>query len=532
MKSHLFIFIILVLSVRTASALSAALSPTPPMGWNTWNYFVCENINEVNIRAQADALVSTGMRDLGYRYVNLDDCWQTKRDRAGVIQADPLKFPSGIKALGAYIHARGLKFGLYTDRGLLTCQKRPGSYDHDVQDAKTYAAWGVDFLKEDNCFLPSPRPTAYSSYERMSKAIAKTGRPILLSLCNWGEENSWNWGEKFASMWRTHTDMSDNWASLLESFDANLDHASKQHPGAWNDPDLLQIGNSGMSMTEYQSQMSLWAISAAPLIAGNDLTQMTPATLAILSNPDVIAVDQDPAGKQGTLIDDDGHGLQVYSKVLAGSGARAVAILNRSELTVRAVLNFSMLGLNDRVLVRDLWARRSLGTIDKSLVIDSIAPHETKMFRINGENLSLPAGTLSVSQLNFEFQAIGWGKILKRDQSIDRHPITLNSKKYSSGLAAHADSELVLALDRSKCSRFSSDVGVDDEVGKRGTVVFQVWGDKTKLFESPVMKAGDAHEKISVSILGFAKLRLVALGTDDGIRHDHADWADAKIQCR
>ncbi len=521
------------LAVPSRSLASQAADVlTPPMGWTSWNHFACRSISETNMKAQAEAMVASGMRDLGYRYINIDDCWQSSRSANGIIQADPQKFPSGMKALADFMHARGLKLGLYTDRGLKTCEHRPGSFGHEDQDAKTYAAWGIDYLKEDNCFLPTPKPPAIQSYEKMFSALKAAGRPIVLSLCNWGEENVWNWGAKFGNLWRTNGDIRDEWASLLTNFDLNLRHASKAHPGGWNDPDGLEIGNGGMTAVEYQTQMNLWALSAAPLMAGNDLTKMDAKTLELLTNRDVIAVDQDLAGRQGTLVEDAGRGLEIYSKPLSEPGARAVVVLNRSSSPRSGSVRFSTLGLEDSASVRDLWSKQTAVVLDRLIAIKSLAPHASQMFRVEGQTKQLPAGFLYLSDLGFESQSIGWGRGLKRDRSIDGHALSLNGKTYTKGLAAHADSELLLQLDRSQCLRFSGEVGVDDEVKGQGRVVFQVWGDDQKLFETATMRAGDNRQVVSINIAGIARLRLVALATGSEIRLGHADWADAKIECK
>jgi len=238
------------------------------MGWNSWNKFACD-VSEQLIREIADAMVSSGLKAAGYQYVNIDDCWQVSRDAQGNIVADPARFPSGIKALADYVHSKGLKLGLYTDAGRLTCQKRPGSFDHELQDAKTYASWGVDYVKVDWCYSEGLDPEV--QYAKVRDALAQAGRPIVFSICNWGVKAPWRWGPKTGNLWRTTGDISDKYDSMsLIGFSQNgLEKFAG--PGHWNDPDMLEVGNGGMDRDEYRTHMALWALLAAPLLAGNDL---------------------------------------------------------------------------------------------------------------------------------------------------------------------------------------------------------------------------------------------------------------------
>jgi len=354
----------------TLPALDDGLAKTPPMGWNSWNKFAC-NINEDAVRRVADAMVASGMKDAGYQYIVIDDCWQVARDAAGNIQADPKKFPSGIKALADYVHSKGLKFGIYSDAGRKTCGGRPGSRGYEFQDARTYASWGVDYLKYDWCSTEGQ--TTQESYTLMRDALKLAGRPIVFSLCEWGTSKPWTWAASVGHMWRTTTDILDKWegkgkdygAGALTIADMNSELADYAGPGHWNDPDMLEVGNGGMTDTEYRSHFSLWCIMAAPLIAGNDLANMTPATREILTNREVIAVDQDPLGKQGKRIrhtDDE----DVYVKPLQGGGI-AVLLLNRSKDQRNISVNWQELGLAaDQALNgRDLWAHKDLGKLTK-----------------------------------------------------------------------------------------------------------------------------------------------------------------------
>jgi alpha-galactosidase len=334
------------------------LARTPPMGWNSWNHFAC-NVNEQTIRETADAMVATGMRDAGYRYVVIDDCWQVARDANGVLVADPQRFPHGIKALADYIHSKGLLFGIYTDAGTNTCQGRPGTLGHEDQDARTFAAWGVDYVKEDWCHAQNlDAPTQYAKFR---DALARTGRPIVLSICEWGSNQPWDWAPRVGNLWRTTDDIEDTWSSMLDNLDQSAQHATAAGPGTWNDPDMLEVGNGGMTDEEYRAHFSLWAIMAAPLIAGNDLRQMSATTIATLTNREVIAVDQDSLGAQGILVWERPPELQVWAKPLH-DGSRAIALLNRSSAPARITAYFSRAGLrSDSAQVRDLWSHQDLG---------------------------------------------------------------------------------------------------------------------------------------------------------------------------
>jgi alpha-galactosidase len=340
---------------------SSQLAQTPPMGWNSWNKFAC-NVSEQLIRETADAMVSTGMKAAGYQYVNIDDCWQVSRDAQGTIVADPKRFPSGIKALADYVHSKGLKLGVYTDAGRLTCQKRPGSYEHEVQDAKTYASWGVDYVKIDWCHAEGLDPEV--QYATFRDALAQAGRPIVFSICNWGVKAPWTWGPATGNLWRTTGDINDTYdrMSVIGFSQNGLEKFAG--PGHWNDPDMLEVGNGGMKRDEYRTHMALWALLAAPLLAGNDLRSMTPETKEMLTNPEVLAVDQDAKGVQGHRVWDEGP-LEIWIKPLA-NGNHAVGLFNRGESSLKIALDFKMLGGASSLKLRDLWEHKDLGEVQGS----------------------------------------------------------------------------------------------------------------------------------------------------------------------
>ncbi len=353
------------------------LAITPPMGWNSWNKFQCV-VSDKLIREIADAMVTNGMKDAGYQYVNIDDCWELPNREDGHLKADPSAFPEGIKGLADFIHSKGLKLGLYSDRGNATCQGKAGSYGYETVDAKDFADWGVDYLKYDNCNPPFFSNQA-RDYKKMRDALTAAGRPIVFSICAWG---FLNWMPETGNLWRTGGDIHDDWGSMIGAFDNNEQVASYARPGAWNDPDMLEIGNGGMTDTEYRTHFSLWAIMAAPLIAGNDLRTMSPQTADILLNREVIAVDQDPWGLQGVRVADDGQGSNVYSKVLEGPNSRAVALLNRSTGTSSITAKWSDLGLPPGpASVRDLWNHQDLGIFNDSYTV-SVPPHGTVLLKV------------------------------------------------------------------------------------------------------------------------------------------------------
>ena len=342
------------------------LALKPPMGWNSWNKFNC-NINEALVQKMADAMVASGMKDVGYEYIVIDDCWHGVRDADGFIQPDLQRFPSGMKAVADYVHSKGLKFGLYSDAGRKTCGGRPGSQGYEYQDALQYARWGVDYLKYDWCNTGTRN--AEEAYTLMADALRATGRDIVFSLCEWGNQKPWLWAKTVGNLWRTTGDIYDKWEGkrtyslgVMNIVDINEPLWPYAGPGHWNDPDMLEVGNGGMTDTEYRSHFSLWAIMAAPLIAGNDLSTMDEATKRILLNREVIAINQDPLGVQGRRVSKDGD-KEVWAKPLAGGG-RAVLLLNRGTQPVQIAVEWTQLDYpaDLQAEVRDLWKHQNLGS--------------------------------------------------------------------------------------------------------------------------------------------------------------------------
>ena len=334
------------------------LAKTPPMGWNSWNRFH-GRVDNAAVRGIADAMASNGMKEAGYLYVNIDDTWQGERDAQGIIHPNR-KFPD-MKALADYVHSKGLKLGIYSSPGPNTCAGYEGSYGHEDQDARTYAAWGIDYLKYDWCGARNlyTDEEMQAVYQKMGDALRAAGRPIVFSLCQYGRADVWKWGpEVGGNLWRTTGDISDRWDSMSRIGFGQNDLAPWAGPGHWNDPDMLEIGNGGMTDAEYRTHMSMWSILAAPLLAGNDLRSMSEATKEILTNPEVIAIDQDHKGVQGVRVRKDGD-IEVWKRPLADGAA--IALVNRGADTASISVRWAELGITaEAPTVRDVWAHKDI----------------------------------------------------------------------------------------------------------------------------------------------------------------------------
>ena len=351
--------VLFVLAANPSWAQEQNAAPTPPMGWNSWNHFA-ERVDDRGVRAAADALVASGMKDAGYVYVNIDDTWEAGRDAQGIIQPNS-KFPD-MKALADYVHSKGLKIGIYSSPAAKTCAGYEGSLGHEERDAQSYAQWGIDYLKYDWCQSSGTREEMIAAYTKMRDALKKAGRPMVLSLCEYGWNKVWEWGPSVGgNLWRTTGDISDQYRVMADIGFSQNGLEKFAGPGHWNDPDMLEVGNGGMNEDEYRTHMSLWAILAAPLIAGNDLTRMTPFTVELLTNREVIAVDQDPLGKQGYRIAQEGP-FEIWMKPLA-DGSKAVGLFNRQRSTEQVTVKLSQLGIDRQASVRDLWLKKDLGSV-------------------------------------------------------------------------------------------------------------------------------------------------------------------------
>ncbi|MET8765053.1 ricin-type beta-trefoil lectin domain protein [Lentzea sp. NPDC004782] len=390
-----------VLTAPPAHALGNGLARTPQMGWNDWNAYGC-NVSDSLVRATAAAMHNNGMQAAGYQYVNIDDCWMThNRDSNGNLVPDPAKFPNGIKALADHVHSLGLKLGIYEDAGTATCAGYPGSLNHERQDANLFASWGIDYLKYDNC--NNQGVNAQSRYTAMRDALAATGRQILYSLCNWGQDSVWTWGANVGNSWRTTGDIAPNYNSMLNIFHANVGLTSYAGPGGWNDPDMLEIGN-GMSATEDRTQFSLWAQMAAPLIAGNNIPNASATTISILTNTRVIAVNQDPLGRQGRMVSSSG-GRDVLAKPLA-NGDVSVVLFNEGSSAATISTTAAAIGKTGaaRYTLTDLWSGATSTTT--GTISASVPAHGVVMYRVAG------GSTGGGDPVTGPVRAVGAGKCL------------------------------------------------------------------------------------------------------------------------
>nr|WP_235213173.1 NPCBM/NEW2 domain-containing protein [Amycolatopsis sp. MJM2582] len=368
-----------LVTAPTAEALPDGLAPTPPMGFNNWNTTGCD-VDEKLIRDTADIFVSKGLKAAGYEYVNVDDCWaEPLRDADGKLEAHRTRFPSGIKALADYVHSKGLKFGIYTSAGTVTCAKTmPGGLDHEEVDARTFADWGVDYLKYDNCNNQG-RP-ALERYTKMRDALKRTGRPIVFSICEWGENKPWQWGADVGHLWRTTGDIKDNWSRMLQLMKQNAPLDAYAGPGRWNDPDMLEVGNGGMTTAEYKTHFALWAMMAAPLLIGADLRKVSAEHFDILRNDEIIAVDQDRKGVQAKVLSTV-DGKWVFAKPLA-NGDVAVALFNENSANATISTSAREIGLPSAAgyTLRDLWRHENLQTAGRISAV--VGPHETVIYRV------------------------------------------------------------------------------------------------------------------------------------------------------
>lgn len=393
--------IVLTLVVGLVALVGSAqkfenLAQTPPMGWNSWNKFAC-NVSEKLIRETADAMAANGMAEAGYEYIVIDDCWQVGRDSMGFIIADPERFPSGIKALADYIHAKGLKFGIYSCAGTKTCGGRPGGRGHEFQDAYMYAKWGVDYLKYDWCFTDGQ--TTKESYTLMSQKLKEAGRPIVFSLCEWGNSKPWEWAKEVGHLWRTTGDIYDcfdctfnhgTWTAFGAMKILDMQNGLREYagPGHWNDPDMMEVGVGRLTLCENRAHFSMWCMLAAPLITGNDLRNMAKETLDVLTNADAIAVNQDALGIQGLRYEVK-DSLETWFKPLS-NGQWALCFLNRSKDARAINFDFTKNIVDDafakRTLdatkqeykMKDLWTKKEMGTTKKAIVAQ-VPSHDVLM---------------------------------------------------------------------------------------------------------------------------------------------------------
>ena len=546
MTSLKYIAALLALLPLPTLALTNNLALTPPMGWNDWNSYGC-GISEFIVTNNAGVMAANGMKAAGYQYVDVDDGWASSRDFNGVIQAYSIssKFPDGIPWLRDYVHGLGLKLGIYTDHGTNTCSscisgetppKDPGSYGYEYVDAMTYGSWRVDYLKEDNCNVPASA-NAQVDYGKMSAGLMLSGQPILFCLCGGngtsGSKAYQSWSPSTGNYWRTTGDIGSTFASMISHIDPNSTTAFAAGPGRWNDPDMLEIGNGEFktNLVGAQTHFSMWCEMAAPLIAGDNIVSMSAQSLAILTNSEAIAVDQDPAGEQGVLVGGVKDSAEVWSKPLGYDfTTRAVALLNRSTTTPAIITcNFTNLAFQPgtTATVSDLWGHTNVGTFTNSFTA-TVPPYATMLLKIVGTPIAPPAaGTNYLSDTQPIYAYTGSGTIVP-DKSIGGNTITLGGIQYSHGIGVNSYSGVEYNLG-GVCSRFQATIGIDDEVGNNGTVIFQVFADGTKIYDSGVITGSSASRAIDLDVTGVRRLTLGVGSDDDGTSNDHADWANALV---
>ncbi|MCA8975740.1 MAG: NPCBM/NEW2 domain-containing protein [Planctomycetes bacterium] len=543
---------VVVLAVGTLAAQErSGLAPTPPMGWNSWNAFE-KDIDEQKIEAIADAMVDSGMRDAGYRYLVLDDAWMAaERDADGRLMADPRKFPSGMKAIGDYLHARGLRFGIYEDRGKLTCQQLPGSFGHEAVDMATFAEWGVDYIKLDSCFAESNGRFSSEDYAIYRREIERTGRPIVLSISDFGNA-AWAWGGRAAAqLWRTSGDIYPWMDSIYHCAETSAgDRAIHPAfnglwqfagPGHWNDPDMLQVGNLKHIAPERapignRAHFSLWCILAAPLMAGNDLRTAGADVMSVLTAPELIAVDQDPRGVQGYRVSAD-DGREIYNKPLA-DGTTAVLLLNKNRKAADIRVRWDQIGLAGTQSVRDLWARKDLGSFEGGFTAAGLGQHEHRMLKVGrpGPPLPLPSpmslekytvtrkGETPLSELYYVWKGHNPPAY---DSTFGGKPIVIGDREYATGFGVRGKSAF-LFLVKNRAGRFRATVAIDPASAAGAVGRFRVQNEdffaNKVLWDSGKMTVDSEPEQIDIELDGVQCLMLYFEGKDAfGV------WGDALV---
>jgi hypothetical protein len=523
----------------------AYLAMTPPMGWNSWNIFAKE-IDEAKIKAAADAMVSSGMREAGYQYLVLDDAWMAaERDKNGALQADPVKFPRGMKEIGDYIHSRGLKFGIYEDRAYRTCQSLPGSFEHEQIDMATFAAWGVDYIKMDSCSAEDNGRLSSEDYALYRKYIEEAGRPMVLSISDFGNA-AWVWGGKESSqLWRTGWDIQGSMNSVYNCADcsggSNRTHPAFNGlwqfagPGYWNDPDMLQVGNfkiddEKVSESANKAHFGLWCILAAPLMAGNDLPNMTDAVRDILTAPEVIAVNQDKRGVQGYKVFVDGK-LEVYNKPLA-DGTTAVLLLNKGRDKADITVTWEMIGLSGKQPVRDLWARKDLGKFEDCFTAKGLGEHGNMMLKIGNKGKPLPTaapvplekytitrkGVTSLSDLYYAWRD---NNAPVYNKTFGGNPIKIGGKTFEKGFGCKSKATFMFA-GTERADRLMGTVALDESYQGENEGRFRIFNEdyfgNRVIWDSGKMTKDTPAKEFDVELGDYRCLMLVFEGrnTKDG----------------
>jgi alpha-galactosidase len=498
------------------------------MGWNGYNTFSeCDSaLDEALLRSTIDALVESGMQSAGYQYVNLDLCWQLPRSSEGLRVFDPVRLPSGIETLARDVHARGLSLGVWAP--VQDCRQEPGSEGYEMTDAETYAAWGIDYVKYVNCDVAA---AVDASVTALAAALESTGRPVVLSV---SAAPFREWMRETVELWRTAGDIQPTWSSIVDQIDAAVPLAAYARPGAFNDPDMLEIGNGELSAAEMRTQFSVWSILSAPLLAGNDLTTMSEETRAILTNSQVIALNQDPLGLQAALVRREGD-VDILAKPLAECGARAVVLWNRGLADTEVSVSLEELGLErEDVAIHDLWSDDTWTAPAPAFSV-TVPSHDAVTLRVTGVEPPLPRGRAYLSDLRATYVVSGFGPVeLDRTNGeelpLDGTPIRLRGAAYDKGLGVHGPSLIRYRLGRA-CSRFAADVGIDDDQAGQGSAQFEVWADGERLFQSGVLTGTSPTRSVNIDVSGRRELRLFVGTGGDGDGHDHAVWAGARLEC-
>ena len=499
-----------------------SLAMTPPMGWNSWNIFH-GNIDEKKIKQIADAMVSSGMKHAGYTYLVLDDGWMAdKRNDEGKLVADPEKFPSGMKSLGNYIHSKGLKFGIYQDRGHSTCMKLPGSFQHEQVDMNTFAEWGVDYMKLDSCYAEINGRSSSKDFSVYKECILKTGRPMMLSMANYTDP-SWAWeDQEIGHLWRTSFDIGPSIGSVYHCADTSAGDVvihpafnglwQFAGPGHWNDPDMLQVGNIKADI-ENKTHFALWCILAAPLMAGNDLRNMSETVRTILTSEEVININQDPRGIQGYKVSDDGD-HEIYNKPLS-DGTTAVLLLNKGQAGADITVKWENIGLKGRHEVRDLWKRKDLGVFHDSYTAHDLAQHEHVLLKIGSIGTPIPAAapvplekyavmykrSTCLSNLYYIWR---YGNVPVYNKTFEGEPIVIDGTTYDKGFGFKATSKIMFKLD-CNADRFKAVIGLDASCGGDEVAVFRVRnedpiGPDSILYDSGEMTKDSPSKVIDIDV--------------------------------
>ncbi|KRG72080.1 NPCBM/NEW2 domain-containing protein [Pseudoxanthomonas dokdonensis] len=574
---------------------------TPPMGWNPWNAFRTE-VSQARMLEVVDVIQRSGLQQAGYRYINIDDGWWLKRAASGDIEIRTSMFPIAGRADGStsfrawtdQLHARGFKAGLYTEAGRNACsqafdrhspnlpigrvaEREIGLQGFEASDLKImFQDWGFDYLKVDACGLAdfgegsepvlesghralrplivrddaqrTDRDAVETRYARIGRLLADLNpdNDYVLSICPWGQAGVRDWGGQYGHTWRTSPDIEPSWESMLHNFDSASQRELYAGPGRWNDPDMLAIGLGDFDadhLVEARSHFSLWAMLSAPLLMGFDLTQAPDALLELLRNPEVIAIDQDAAGNQATLVIDQPP-LQVLVKPLSVPGERAVLLFNRGDATLQAQVNATQMKLaaGQPFSTRDLWQQRDFGSGPGPLDF-TLGPHQTIMLKVSGTPVAGRGRLLSEMTGRIHVAADGLRSYStnlaaaagtpRADVTPYGEPLRIAGTDYHYGIGAHADSRLEVRTD-GEFSRFSSDIGLQDgPMDQHDQAIFRIYGDQRLLFESPPMTVGQHAVSVDLDISGVQVLELVAADATarkEALKTPLVTWADPRLQ--